>query len=83
MTENKPAFFSSSIVRMGVVALVAGFATVLVLLLNSNISKRKDEARQTSLRLVELDEKTVDPAQWGKNFPREYDSYQRTVEKME
>jgi nitrite reductase (cytochrome c-552) len=80
MTENKPSFFSNSIVRMGMVALVAGFATVLVLILNANISKRKDEARQTSLRLVELDEKTVDPALWGKNFPREYDSYQRTVE---
>lgn len=80
MTENKPSFLSNSIVRMGMVALVAGFATVLVLILNANISKRKDEARQTSLRLVELDEKTVDPAQWGKNFPREFDSYQRTVE---
>ena len=80
MTENKPSFFSNSVVRMGMVALVAGFATVLVLILNANISNRKDEARQTTLRLVELDEKTIDPAQWGKNFPREYDSYQRTVE---
>jgi nitrite reductase (cytochrome c-552) len=80
MTENKPSFLSNAIVRMGLVALVAAFATVLVLLLFTNISKRQEEARQTTLRLVELDEKTIDPAQWGKNFPREYDSYQRTVE---
>ena len=80
MTEKKPSFFANSIVRMGMVALVAASATALILLLNANISRRKDEARQTSLRLVALDEKTVDPAQWGKNFPREYDSYLRTVE---
>ena len=80
MTENKPSFLSNSVVRMGLVAAAAGLATVMVLLLNANISKRKEEGRQTSLRLVELDEKTVDPAQWGKNFPREYDSYQRTVD---
>jgi nitrite reductase (cytochrome c-552) len=83
MTENKPSFLSNSLVRMGFTALVAGVATVLVLLLYANISRRKDEARQTSIRLVNLDEKTVDPAQWGKNFPREYDSYQRTVEKYQ
>jgi nitrite reductase (cytochrome c-552) len=80
MTENKPPLFSSSITRMALVALTAAFATVLVLLLFANITKRQEEARQTTLRLVELDEKTVDPAQWGKNFPREYDSYQRTVD---
>jgi nitrite reductase (cytochrome c-552) len=83
MTENKPAFFANSMVRLGLVALVAGLATVLVLLLNANIAKRKDEARQTSVRLVALDEKTVDPAQWGKNFPRQYDAYLRTIEKYQ
>jgi nitrite reductase (cytochrome c-552) len=30
---------------------------------------------------VDLDEKTVDPAQWGKNFPRQYDGYLKTTEK--
>jgi len=80
MTERKPSIFSSLVVRMGVIALAAGAATVLILLLYANISKRKEEASQIALRLVDLDEKTVDPAQWGKNFPREYESYQRTVE---
>jgi len=75
MTERKPSIFSSLVVRMGMIALAAGAATVLVLLLYANISKRKEEASQITLRLVDLDEKTVDPAQWGKNFPREYESY--------
>jgi nitrite reductase (cytochrome c-552) len=29
---------------------------------------------------VEITEATVDPAEWGKNFPRQYDSYRRTVD---
>ena len=32
------------------------------------------------VKLVDLDEETVDPAVWGKNFPRQYDSYRRTVD---
>jgi nitrite reductase (cytochrome c-552) len=55
MTESKPSFFSHPLVRMGLVALVAAGATALVLALYANISKRKEEARQTSLRLVDLD----------------------------
>jgi nitrite reductase (cytochrome c-552) len=66
--------------KLVLAALFAGVATVLVLLLNANISARKREALQTSFRLVDLDETTVDPAQWGRNFPRQYDAYKRTAE---
>jgi len=45
-----------------------------------NIRERKEEAKQHFFKLVELDETTVDPAIWGKNFPRQYDSYKRTVD---
>ena len=31
-------------------------------------------------KLVTLTERTTDPAEWGKNFPRQYDSYKRTVD---
>ncbi|HZN40103.1 MAG TPA: ammonia-forming cytochrome c nitrite reductase subunit c552 [Planctomycetota bacterium] len=67
--------------RLLIVALIAAGATVLVLLLNRNVMTRKAEALQTSFKVVELDEKTVDPAQWGKNFPRQYDGYLRTADK--
>jgi len=63
-----------------VIAIVVAALTVGVMLLAQNISQRKLEARETAFRLVELDENTVDPAEWGKNFPRQYDQYLRTVD---
>src|SRR5262245_10569302 len=66
--------------RMLLVALVAAGATALVMMLNANVAQRQAEAAQTSFTLVPLDETTVDPAQWGKNFPRQFDAYLRTVD---
>ena len=57
--------------------IIAGTAAVTALLVN--IFERKSEARQTYTRLVEVDEDTTDPAQWGINWPRQYDSYLRTA----
>lgn len=55
-------------------------ATFLVLMLYQNIVARKAEATQHVFRVVQVDEKTDDPAVWGKNYPRQYDSYKRTVD---
>src|SRR5690606_1461601 len=63
-----------------VVAIVVAAATVGVMLLAQNISQRKAEARETVFCLADIDESTVDPAEWGKNFPRQYDGYLRTVD---
>jgi len=56
---------------------VAG-ATVLLLALLTNIFERKQEARTPFVRVVEVDETTVDPAVWGRNWPVQHDSYRRT-----
>lgn len=61
-------------------ALLAAVATIGVLLLRENIAQRKAEARQVVFSLVNLGETTVDPAEWGKNYPRQYDGYRRTSE---
>jgi nitrite reductase (cytochrome c-552) len=61
------------------VALTAA-ATAGVTALLLNIAERKEEARRPYVKLVELTEETTDPAEWGKNFPREYDGYRRTVD---
>jgi len=61
------------------IAFVAG-AAFGVLLLYQNMVTRKAEATQHSVRITELDETTVDPSKWGLNFPRQYDSYKRTVD---
>jgi nitrite reductase (cytochrome c-552) len=63
------------------VGLALALLTVAVLLLLENISTRKKEAREVVFRLVPIDETTTDPSQWGKNFPRQYDGYKRTVDK--
>src|SRR5215467_12218765 len=64
----------------GMIAAGGALATVLVMALYANISTRKAEARETSFRVVDLDERSVDPALWAKNFPRQFDTFQRTAE---
>jgi nitrite reductase (cytochrome c-552) len=44
----------------------------------SNIQTRKAEAVQYPLKVVEISDTELDPAVWGKNFPREYDSFMKT-----
>ena len=68
--------------RWTYIGLSAGVAAVtfLVTMLLMNISERKREALVTHLELAKLTEDTVDPAEWGKNFPREYDGFKRTVD---
>ncbi len=64
------------------VATVALFAVLTfgIVALLMNINERKQEATQHYLKLVDLTEETIDPAEWGKNFPRQYDGYRRTAE---
>jgi nitrite reductase (cytochrome c-552) len=57
-------------------ALAAAAATALLV----NIMERKQEAKNPFFRVVELDDRTEDPAVWGKNFPLQYDAYLRTVD---
>jgi nitrite reductase (cytochrome c-552) len=56
---------------------LAAFGVTLLLI---NISERKQEGRQTFLQITQVTEETTDPAEWGKNFPREYDGFKRTAE---
>lgn len=64
---------------IGVTVLMAvavfGIAALLV-----NIRDRKAEEAHPFVPLVALDESTVDPKEWGKVFPRQYDGYRRTVD---
>ncbi len=61
-------------------AVVAALAAAGVTALLVNIFERKQEARETSFRVVELTDAIDDAAVWGKNFPFQYDSYLRTVD---
>ena len=55
--------------------LTVGAAALLV-----NIAERKQEAKNSYVKLVQVTENDTDPAKWGTNWPREYDSYLKTVE---
>jgi nitrite reductase (cytochrome c-552) len=61
-------------------ALVVAMAAFGITALLVNIFERKQEGRNPFFRVVELTDETVDPAEWGKNFPLQYDSYRRTVD---
>ena len=61
------AAFIGGIVIMGAVALL------LV-----NITNRKAEGEQYPLRIVDIAPDEIDPAVWGLNFPRHYDSFMKT-----
>jgi nitrite reductase (cytochrome c-552) len=62
-----------------VVLLTAGASAGAMALL-FNIRERREEAKQTYFKVVDLTEDTDDPAVWGENFPRQYDSYRRTAD---
>lgn len=53
--------------------LMAGLAALLV-----NIQQRKAEGLEYPLRVVPIAANELDPAVWGQNFPRQYDSFLRT-----
>lgn len=55
--------------------LMAGLAAILI-----NIQQRKAEVTEFPLRVVALNPDELDPAVWGQNFPRQYDSFLRTQE---
>jgi nitrite reductase (cytochrome c-552) len=62
-----------------VVALAGGVIVITLLaLLLLNIQTRRDEALQYPLQVIEISETELDPAVWGQNFPREYDSWLKT-----
>jgi nitrite reductase (cytochrome c-552) len=63
-------------------AVLAVLGTVGGLALLTNIFERKQEARNPFYRVVELNDDTVDPTVWGKNFPLQFDGYQRTVDQV-
>lgn len=57
--------------------------TVVVTALLVNIIERKQEGKISYLQLSEIPDGEPDPAKWKSNFPREYDSYLKTMRTSE
>jgi nitrite reductase (cytochrome c-552) len=65
---------------LGAAVVVLALATFGIVALLTNIFERRQEARNPYLLFVEVDEDTTDPEVWGVNWPRQYESYLRTVD---
>lgn len=75
-TRNRRWLRFWGVVGLAVVATIFGLALLV------NIFQRKQEARNPFFRVVELTDDTVDPADWGKNFPLQYDDYLKTTDQV-
>jgi len=83
MSESVPTPPPARSRRLWVYAAVivaSAAATAGAMYLWQSIYTRKWEARETVFRVVDIPPGTVDPAEWGKNYPRQFDSYKRTVD---
>src|SRR3954470_248549 len=60
--------------------ILTALLTFAVLSLAFSIFQRKQEAKNPFLKIVNVDEQTPDPAVWGANSPRQFESYLRTVD---
>ena len=78
MTTQKPTQKSPS--RWWLIAAFIGGLVImgLIAVLLVNITTRKAEGEQYPLQIVEIADDELDPAVWGKNFPRHYDSFMKT-----
>ena len=66
--------------RLVTTLVLAAVGTFGVFALLVNVMERKAEAKQAFFRVVDIDDTVEDPAEWGKNFPLQYDGYKRTVD---
>jgi nitrite reductase (cytochrome c-552) len=73
---RKQVLFFATTVLLAALAAAGGMA------LFANIMERKQEGRNPFFRVVELTDRTEDPAIWGKNFPLQYDGYTRTTDQV-
>src|SRR5262245_33268334 len=92
VTERRPAPAKSGVAdkRRGALSMVylgsmilVGVLTIAVTMLWQNIANRKQEAEQHAFRVVALNDDLLDPAEWGKNYPRQYELYLRNQELAE
>jgi len=70
---------SKRTVRIAIVTAAAfTLVGVGIGLLLMNIQQRKLEGKMFPAKVVEIGAEELDPAVWGANFPRQYDSFQQT-----
>ena len=77
--KTEPTSTNGAILPYLMVAIVVAGFTAGVFMLLANIAERKVEAGHRYVRVQEVTENDTDPALWGRNWPKQYDSYKRTA----
>ena len=80
MSEKTRPTKSRAVLWAGLIGAGAAIATASMMALYQNIATRKAEAHEISFKVLDLNERSLDPAPWGKNFPRQFDGFLRTAE---
>lgn len=68
-----------SVTVLGGVFVAAVAATLVVTYVLVTMFEHKQEARSPYLKIVELNETSVDPALWGQNWPVQFEQYKMTA----
>lgn len=72
-----PKWSASKILIAVIITALVTFGMTALLM---NILERRSEQAQPAHNVVELTRDTHDPAVWGQNYPRQYESYKATSE---
>ena len=75
-TKKKPRW----LIPAGVFLIAGALVTLGIASLLMSIMEKRNEAQTPYFPVVQLDEKTYDPAEWGKNFPLQYEGWLGTKE---
>ncbi len=81
VTKKKRNWLSWGLVTAGLIVgavLTAAIAALLV-----SIFDHTQEAAAPYRQIVELNEQSYDPAEWGKSFPQEYEGWKKTAEQKD
>ncbi|HZK05231.1 MAG TPA: ammonia-forming cytochrome c nitrite reductase subunit c552 [Actinomycetaceae bacterium] len=65
---------------LAIAVILTAIITFGITALAMNILNRQIEAEVPYARVVDVDETTLDPSVWGKNFPVQYEQFLRTAE---
>ncbi|QIK71972.1 ammonia-forming cytochrome c nitrite reductase subunit c552 [Propioniciclava coleopterorum] len=75
-TRTKPRW----LIPAGVFLIAGALVTLGIASLLMSIMEKRNEAQTPYFPVVQLDEKSFDPADWGKNFPLQYEGWLATKE---
>ena len=82
MTSSEPKKSSRRVWLWAALAFFAGLVLMAALaFLLTSIQTRKSEAVEFPLKTVAIANDELDPAVWGQNFPRQYDSFMKTQDR--